>query len=420
MNERRRVLELLVLGGCAFNMSKAVVSLILDGGSSLTDGDPTWRLILSVGYLGVALILLPYYRRTFYVLRRNWLLAALVLLALFSCLWTETPTVNLKHSVAILGTTLFGIALAVRLSLEDQLRFLSWLFRIIAVLSLACIVLLPSYGISDSAAHEWQGIFGYKNVLGSFMALSVLVEWQLPAPTRFSKTLNRLALLLSAVLLFFSNSINPVVALAGSFLLIEIYRVATRRLRIPLYATILLILLTVLSGVMVFFVNGEAVAGALGRTPELTGRTEIWSSVVPYIFEHPILGYGYSGFWGGASAGSAAIERTLGTTIMYSHNGYLEILLIMGAVGFVLALAFLGAGIKRAYYYSERRQSGAGLWPLAFLLFFLIQNFGEATIVLPGLEWGVCVAIVASTDTALLADAEQEDELPIVPMEVPT
>jgi len=395
--------------------------MTVDGASSLTEGDATWRLILSVDYLIVALILLPHYRKTIYVFRRNWLLAAFVLLAFLSCLWTEVPALAFRRSIAMTGTTLFGIALAVRLSLEEQLRLLSWLFRILAVLSLACVFLLPRYGISwESPAHEWRGVFGYKNVLGSFMALSMLVEWQLPAPTRYSKILNRLALLLSAVLLYFSNSMTPAVALAGTFLLVEIYKVARWRLRIPLYATILVILLTVSSGAVAFFASGDAVAGIIGRSTELTGRTNIWGSVVPYILERPILGYGFSGFWGGAFAGSSNIDRAMGGIIMYSHNGYIETFLALGLLGFGLTLAFLGVAVKRAYYFSQRRESSASLWPLAFILFFVMHNFGEATILLQDLQWGVCVAVVASTGMALLANEEQEEELPLVPAEEAT
>lgn len=393
--------------------------MVLAPGGTPTEGSPVWKLIRALSYLSVAIILVPYSRETLFVVRRNWSLVALVLLAFISCLWAQTPSLVLQDSVAICGTTLLGIALAVRLSLEEQLRLLSWLFRIMSVLSLACIVLLPSYGISGSVAHEWQGIFGYKNVLGSIMAMSILVEWQLPAHTLFSRTLSRLALVLSAVLLFFSGSMTPVVALGGSIVLIEIYKLATR-LRIPLYATVLAILLMVSSG-MVLGAKSEAIAGALGRSSDLTGRTVIWSWVVSFIHERPILGYGYWGFWGGRTAASTEVDRATGTMVMYSHNGYLDTLLSLGIVGFVLTLAFLGTGVERAYNLSEREQSRVGLWPLSFLLFVMLYNVGECTIFIQGLEWSICVAVVASTDPALFAPhEEQEDELPLVPIEEPT
>jgi O-antigen ligase len=106
----------------------------------------------------------------------------------------------------------------------------------------------------------------------------------------------------------------------------------------------------------------------------------------------------------------------MGTMIMYSHNGYLETLLTLGVLGLVLTLAFLGTGVERTYNWAERGQSRAGLWPLSFLLFFMLHNLGESTILLQDLQWGICVAVVASTDPALFAPfEEQEDELLLEP-----
>jgi exopolysaccharide production protein ExoQ len=399
-----------VLGACAFILTGAILALILDPGDTPSEGNSLFRLIRSISYLSVAAILVPYRREVLFVARRNWLLAALVFLAFVSCLWTETPALVLGRSIALCGTTLLGIALAVLLSVEEQLRFLSWLFRIMTVLSLACVVLLPGYGIYDSAGHEWQGIFGYKNVLGSVMAMSILVEWQLPTDTRVSRILNRLALLLSAMLLFFSSSITPVVALVGAFILLEVHKFATQRQRIPLYATVLAILSMVSSGIVVLRLDSEPIARVLGRSADLTGRTEIWSWVISFIRERPILGYGYSGFWDGTSAASSTVAQTMGTRIMYSHNGYLEMLLTLGVIGFLLTLAFLGTGLKRAYYWSEHGQSRANPWPLAFLFFLMLHNFGECTILIQDLQWSICVAVIASTDPALIAPYSEQDE----------
>ncbi len=414
MSARPRPFEWILLGGCAFVLTQAILSLVLGPGDTPTEGNATWKLILAVGYLSVAAILVPFYRETLYVLRRNWSLVALVLLALVSCSWAAMPAFVLQRSVAVLGTTLVGVAFAVRLSLEDQLRLMSWLFRIIAVLSLACIVFLPSHGISDLVDTQgaWQGIFSHKNGLGSFMALFFLVEWHLPAGTRLAKVVRVFALLLSTVLLLFSRSLTPALALAGTLLFTQIYKFATQKLRIPLYALALAVFFTAASGVTALVTRSETIASVLGRSSDLTGRTSIWSSVIPFIFERPVQGYGYSGFWAGASPESAAIERVMGTMIQYSHNGYLEILLELGAVGFLLTLVFLGTGIRRAIYKSKLGQSSVDLWPFAFLVYFLLHNFGECTILYQDLEWAICVATVIGADPALLApDLEQEDAL---------
>ena len=417
MNRLQRFLELSVLAGCSFVLTQALLPLILAPGDTPMDGNPVWKMILATCYVSVTLILVANYREALFALRRNLFLVALLSLALLSCLWADVHLLVLQRSIAVLGATLLGLTLAVRLSLEDQMRLISWLLRIIAVLSLACIVLAPRYGISDWPHNgDWRGIFGHKNGLGSYMALSVLVEWQLPTATRFGKVCNLLALLLSGALLVFSNSITAIVTVSGSLIFIQLYKLARLRLRVPLFAIVSATLLAIASGVLMLFVDSETVTAALGRTSNLTGRTEIWRWVFSYILERPILGYGFSGFWGGASPESLALDRRLGTPIMYSHNGYIDIFLTLGAAGLLLSLAFLGIGIKRAFDRSERNESSVDLWPLAFLFFFMLHNVAEGTILFQDLEWSLCVAIVIGTDRALLAPAlESQEEFLLTP-----
>jgi exopolysaccharide production protein ExoQ len=410
MNASPRLRDWLLLGSCAFILTGALLSLILNPAENATEGNPVWQLILTVSYSTVALLLVPYYRETLYVLRRNWFLAALVLLALVSCLWAQMPLLVLRRGIAVFGTTLFGVALALRLSLEEQLRLLRWVFRIIAVLSLACIVLLPGYGISSGADNhgEWRGIFDHKNRLGSIMALSILVEWQLPAHSRLDRIIKGLALLVSALLLVFSDSVTPLIALVAALLFMEVYKLASLRLRLPTYA---IFLASAVFGVVLFLGVGGKVMDALGRSSDLTGRTQIWSMVLSFIPRHPVLGYGYSGFWNGASTESGAIDQIVGAMVMYSHNGFLEILLNLGAVGLLLTLVLLGTGVKRAYSFSDFDRSSVSFWPLAFIFYFLLHNLAECTILFQDLEWAVCVATVVGTDATLFApEARQEED----------
>jgi exopolysaccharide production protein ExoQ len=241
--------------------------------------------------------------------------------------------------------------------------------------------------------------------------MSILVEWHLPADTLFSRVIKWFFGLISLVLLVFSNSVTPLLALAATLFCIEIYRFANQRLRIPLYATVLVILLILASGITVLAVDSDAVIGALGRSSNFSGRTAIWSMVVSFIAERPVLGYGYSGFWFGLSPKSLAVDQALGSSIRYSHNGYLEILLNLGAVGFLFAVAFIWSGMKRAYYWSQRDRSRVSLWPLAFLLFFLFYNLGECTILFQDMQWALCISAIAGTDARMFEpDAVQDEE----------
>ena len=189
------------------------------------------------------------------------------------------------------------------------------------------------------------------------------------------------------------------------------------RLQVPSYAVFLIIAIVVSLGLSLVVANGDSVASLVGRSSNLTGRTEIWLLVLSFIPQRPILGYGYSGFWLGASPESLVVNRVMHGPIMYSHNGYLEMLLTLGVVGLLLTLIFIGSGFKRALYLSKQRQFGMELWPLAFLLYFVLHNLGECTILLQGLEWGMCVSCVAGSDLLLLTcNVHEEADLPLSPM----
>jgi exopolysaccharide production protein ExoQ len=409
VSDIKKYFELLVFGGCAFVLTQALLPLVLAPGDTPEDGNPLWRMILAISYLGVVAVLASDYRVALAGVWRNGVLVALILLVFASCLWAYEPKLVLQRSIGMFGTTLLGVALAVRLSLEDQMRLMSWLFRIIAVLSLACVVLAPRYGIAEWP-HEgdWRGIFGHKNGLGACMALSVLLECYRPAETRVAKSFKVATLLLSGVLLIFSNSITAIIALAGALVFIQIYKIARQQLRIPMFAFVSVTLMAIVSGLALLIFGGDIVTGILGRTSTLTGRTEIWRWAFSYGMERPVLGYGFSGFWGGSSPESVALDRRLGFHVMYSHNGYLDIFLTLGVVGFLLVLVFLAVGIKRAFYRSERGESSVDFWPLALVCFFLLYNAAECTILVQDVQWALVLAAVIGTDEVLFAEPQEK------------
>src|ERR1700721_30572 len=74
-------------------------------------------------------------------------------------------------------------------------------------------------------------------------------------------------------------------------------------------------------------------SSVLGRDNTLTGRTEVWAAVLPEMERHALLGYGFGSFWTDA--------RRLLYDIPTSHNGYLDILLELGALGLALFIAWL-------------------------------------------------------------------------------
>ena len=96
---------------------------------------------------------------------------------------------------------------------------------------------------------------------------------------------------------------------------------------------------------------------------------------------------------------SFAVENYVGWTPTYSHNGYLEILLNLGIVGTGLFLIFLWKGMSRAVHCAEEKVVREDLWPMGFLIFFVVHNFAECTIIWQNcFEWSLFIATVISSD----------------------
>ena len=151
-------------------------------------------------------------------------------------------------------------------------------------------------------------------------------------------------------------------------------------------------------------IDASAFTALLGRSKDLTGRTELWHSVGSMIQARPFLGYGFSGFWSGGSLESYLVERYVGWSPTYSHNGYLELLLNLGLVGCLLFLAFLSRGLSQAVRLAEHRTAKEDIWPLAFLVFVVVHNCAECSILSQNcFEWALFVATVISANPVVYA-----------------
>ena len=388
----RNGIEYFVLGASAFVLSGAVLGMFLPS-QGLEEGNPAFKFILATLYLAVGII--AFGRTQLRQVARNPALLALLILTCLSALWATTPGLSLQRSLAVIGASLVGIVLVTRFTMEEQLRLLSWVFRLGAVSSAICIIVAPGLAFADGAA---QGVFNHKNVMGDIMALAIVVEYFLPAAGMAAKIGKGMWLGAYLVLLILSKSATSLIAVLFALLIIRAYRVLRVRVSVPLA---LLIPATVLaiSFAVVIFVGGESLMRMLGRSSDLTGRTELWGIVVTMILKRPLLGYGYSSFWGGAAPESSIVESEIGWTPVYSHSGYLETLLSLGLVGFVLLLIVLATGFRRALRAAENGQAAYDLWPLAFLIFFVIHNLGECTVLWQNsLEWALCVGVIIGSE----------------------
>jgi len=395
----RGLIQKLILGVAAFILSGAMWRFLSAGGGSDNgaDGDSRTQLFLAILYLAVAALALSEFRGTLWTIRRTPAILALLLLALASSLWAEMPDHVFRRAIALAGTCLFGIVLVVRYSFLEQLKLLRWVLRVAAILSVVIVIL--GHGVLMSTAGESvRGVFNHKNRLGAAMALGLLLEWYIPEQARLLKIIKVVSLALFAAMLIYSNSMTSVVTVTVTFLIMWAFSTIYRRykLLVPVLFPILLVAGVLLGAAGV---SVGSLTGSMGRSSDLTGRTELWGSIASVILERPVLGYGFSGFWEGASSEASVVENNIGWSPSYSHNGYLEITLSLGFVGLFLFLWILCTGMRRALLYAENPESITERWPLAFLVFFTIHNLAECSILWQNcLEWSLCVTTIMAAD----------------------
>jgi len=130
------------------------------------------------------------------------------------------------------------------------------------------------------------------------------------------------------------------------------------------------------AGLVLFAVlDAETIARALEDPAEFTGRSAIWAAELRYIHDHPLLGAGFGTFAdsGGPSPLHDYIRGSWIEAVSHGHNGYLQLLVTIGGVGFVLAMAALLLPAFRSFW--DLNWDGGPFRPLLFALFvFLVLH----------------------------------------------
>ena len=394
--------EAVFLAAVAFVLTGALWRAFSGNADPSLDGDTRTQVILAVMYGGVLLMAVMTLRWTAWLLAHSPALVGLLIVTLVSPVWAETPDLVFRRAISLLGTSLFGVVLAARLTAREQLRLTRGVLRLAAVACLVVFVIARNHAMAtDYGTGSVRGIFPHKNVFGAAMALGLLAEWYATDNRWIGRTLKVGFLGLFAGLLALSQSITSIVTVGAALVLVWSFERLHQRYRIPLPA-ILFFLAGLVVCVALLGADTSIFTEMLGRSKDLTGRIDLWRSVGSMILARPFLGYGFSGFWSGASMESFTVEKYVGWSPTYSHNGYLEILLNVGAVGAGLFLIFLWKGMKRTIRSAEEGISNEDSWPLAFLIFFVVHNLAECTIIWQNcFEWSLCIATVISSDSTV-------------------
>ncbi len=327
---------------------------------------------------------------------------SLCALAILSAGWSDDPFFTGRRAIVLLLTTLFAIYLGSRFNTEDHLNLFGWLLVFSVVGSVAVIILMPQFGISHDL-HEGalKGLFSHKNLLGRQMVFGILTL-VVGKPMGIPKWLSRGTLAAAILLLIFSRSAGALITLAiviGFCALPNVSR-KSHKSKAPLWIGLIPILL--LLAILVVF-NADIVLGPLGRDTSLTGRVPLWFAIGQAIGQQPLLGHGYALFWVHTSGSLLGVVAT-GWNALSSQNGYLDLCLDLGLAGLTLFVVYLISAMRLGAKQLSAESGLRSKWPLAFFLFFTLQNFHESDL----LRLGTFLWIPFVATSTALALAEQE------------
>ncbi len=330
-----------------------------------------------------------------------------VLLAwcMLSAFWAAEPDIVVRRSfLAII--LVWSVMLSVdSIGIERSLSL--WRYVLIGVLAADWLSILFIHGavhlstdIEPNLAGAWRGLHAHKNTAGFVTACAAIFFLYFAIKTR--RPSDMIFLAASVLFLIMTRSkaslgLLPLALLAGG-----IYRFTSgNRLDRQIAAVAAAFLLMIFAAAIA--VQWDVIARFLEDPENLTGRTAIWQAELAFIRDHPLLGSGFGSFTntGVRSPISDYVGANWVSQIGESHNGYLELLVTIGGVGFVLAMVGLVVEPLIAFWRNSRHAQG--LYALLFSLFFFIvlhnfveSDFFEGTAV----QWGEFLLVIALLRTA--------------------
>ena len=277
------------------------------------------------------------------------LLLAYLAFAALSVLWSPVPGIAFRRLVL---QAIVVLSLAISIVLADDRD--AALDRILAVIAATVLINLAFVLLTPPGPIGHEGIYSQKNGLGAAMAFAVLFCIYGAATKRGRVRALFLALLLAAFYALVESRSKTSLGLAVLLpAIIGVTILITRPLRMNAALFLLFCLAFALAGW--FYLSAmtrfgfEELSMLLFGDETFTGRTVIWQFVLDVIARSPILGQGYSSFWG-IGAGSIVEREAPGFVVglLQAHNGYLDVLVENGIVGLAILLALIVAAFFSA------------------------------------------------------------------------
>jgi exopolysaccharide production protein ExoQ len=333
-------------------------------------------------HYGISFLLLAIsWKRSIYTSTKSWTIWGLLTVAVLSFFWSSTPQVTSVRVFALVGNGLFGLYLASRYSIQEQLKLLGWSFSLIIVMSFLFAILIPFYGTMYAGVHmgSWRGIYVHKNVMGKVIGIGGLAFLVLAMNAKEKSWRYWIGLGFSFCLLILSRSSSSMINFLIAIAVTPIY--ITLRWSYYLMVPTVIATTTLLGGLSMWLnQNAGILLDSIGKDPTLTGRTNIWPQVLEMIWAKPWLGYGYNGFWNDWNSPGATVWYAVSWTPPNAHSGFLDLWLDVGLLGVIIFAIGFCTTLVNGLNWMRTDKGWLSLWTLLYLVYFVLGNLTESSL----------------------------------------
>ena len=399
MNKKISYLENIFIVISLFFFSQSFFQIILGSDADSPDKDSLLlRTVFQLIYLITFTILGLRWKKTYFAFKKNKWLLLLTALAVISVSWSSIPDISFRKTVALVGSTLFGIYFGSHHSFTKQMKILGCTFGLSIILNFFFAIFLPQYGVMNTEAivGAWQGIYPHKNNLGASMFISFLAFHALANTFKQYRPIFYFAGILSIALIYLSESATALVGVLGTYIILETVKYLSLRSKIGVLLVLIFLTLVFLFQ-LIFIINFKTFLDVNDKDITLSGRTILWSSLWEFIKLRFWLGYGYGSFFSASHEPTALLWQVHDWGPVHAHNGYVQLWLNIGILGcFGFTLGYLYNTAKALFNYLTTKKY-IFLWIFSFLFYTIFLNLTEVTFLsINSIVWIISVSSICS------------------------
>jgi O-antigen ligase len=319
----------------------------LDQPLEITDsGDPANQIGYSTFLILLAAWNLTHQPQRLLLLIRPIMIATLLWFAV-TVVFSWEPSLSMRRLAFALVT--ISVAAMVLLLPRNPRHFAGLMAAVAIIVTVVCylgVMVAPMHAIHQASdmlepelAGDWRGVFSHKNDASAAMVIFIFSG--LFVARERSRCLGVIVIALAVPFLYLTHSKTALAAMPIAYV-VSLIMAHTRRPATGVgIAIVILLFLNLISIGSVYFEPAHDLVDAIMSDPSFTGRADVWRLAEDAVAQSPIVGHGFSAFWGTEQVVYGMSGKGWANTASHAHNGYLDMALTVGLPGTVLTTLWL-------------------------------------------------------------------------------